>query len=66
MHRITAENRNLVHLSTTLDVSEDFMKIAEFIRKETVLGETLTIEATDFAYQSNPVILHRIDDFMKG
>ncbi len=41
------------------------MKIAEFIRKETILGETLTVEATDFAYQSDPVILHRIDDFMK-
>lgn len=65
MHRIHAENRHPVHLSTTLDVRENFMKIAEFIRKETILGETLTVEATDFAYQSDPVILHRIDDFMK-
>lgn len=66
MHRIHAENRHPVHLTTTLDVKEDFKKIAEFIRKEKVVGETLTIEAMDFAYQEDVVLLAQVDDFMKG
>ncbi len=65
MHRIHAENRHPVHLTTTLDVKEDFKKIAAFIRKEEVVGETLTIEATDFTYQEDMVLLKQIDDFMK-
>ncbi len=58
------ENRHPVHLSTTLDVKEDFVRSSERIRKEKVIGEALMIEATDFSYQEDPMILKQIDAFM--
>ena len=64
LHRMNEENRHPVHLSTTLDVKEDFFRSAEWIRKEKVIGETLTIEATDFSYQEDPMVLKQIDFFM--
>lgn len=64
LHRMKEENRHPVHLTTTLDVKEDFAKCAEWIRKENVIGETVVIEATDFSYQENPTVLERIDLFM--
>lgn len=64
LHRMNEENRHPVHLSTTLDVKEDFFRSAEWIRKEKVIGETLTIEATDFSYQKDPAVLGQIDSFM--
>lgn len=66
VHRMNEENRHPVHLSTTLDVKEDFIQTAEWIRKEKVRGKTLVIEATDFSYQRDPILLNRIDAFMKG
>ena len=66
LHRMNEENRHPVHLSTTLDVKEDFLKIAERIQKEQVIGKTLVIEASDFSYQENPEILEQIDAFMKN
>lgn len=59
------ENRHPVHLSTSLHVKEDFIRTAECIRSENVIGDTLLIEATDFSYQKDPVILNRIDTFME-
>lgn len=64
LYRMNEENRHPVHLSTTLDVKEDFFRTAEWIRKEKVIGETLTIEATDFSYQMDPAVLRQIDSFM--
>lgn len=64
LHRITEENRHPVHLSTTLDVKEDFIKTAEWIRREKIIGEKMIIEATDFSYQKNPAVLEQIDLFM--
>ncbi len=58
------ENRHPVHLSTTLDVKEDFVRFSERTRKEKVIGKALTIEATDFSYQEDPMILKKIDAFM--
>lgn len=65
LHRMNEENRHPVHLSTTLDVKEDFVKMAEWIHNEKVPGETLTIEATDFSYQEEPAVLGQIDSFME-
>lgn len=64
LHRMNEENRHPVHLSTTLDVKEDFVKSAEWNRKEKVVGEVMTIEASDFSYQEDPTVLGRIDSFM--
>lgn len=65
IHRMKEENRHPVHLTTTLDVKEDFIKTAEWIRNERVIGEKLVIEATDFSYQQDREILEQIDSFMK-
>ena len=65
LHRMREENRHPVHLSTTLDVKEDFLKTARWIQNEKTVGETLTVEASDFSYQENPAVLARIDGFMK-
>lgn len=65
IHRMTEENRHPVHLSTTLDVKEDFVKAAELFRNEKVTGKNLIIEATDFSYRENGEILKQIDSFMK-
>ena len=65
LHRMNEENRHPVHLSTTLDVKEDFIRMAEWIRNEKVIGENLVIEATDFSYQKDMEIIKQIDSFMK-
>lgn len=65
IHRMNEENRHPVHLSTTLDVKEDFIKVAEWIRNEKVIGKKLVIEATDFSYQEDVEVLKQIDSFMK-
>ncbi|MCM1386982.1 MAG: ATP-binding protein [Bacillus sp. (in: Bacteria)] len=65
LHRMKEENRHPVHLSTTLDIKEDFLKSAEKIRNEKVIGETLVVEATDFFYQKDSVVLGKIDSFMQ-
>ncbi|MBD5518957.1 MAG: AAA family ATPase, partial [Lachnospiraceae bacterium] len=41
IHRMNEENRHPVHLTTTLDVKEDFVKVAEWIRNERVIGKKL-------------------------
>ena len=65
IHRMNEENRHPVHLTTTLDVKEDFVKVAEWIRNERIIGENLVIEATNFSYQKDTEILKQIDCFMK-
>lgn len=65
IHRMNEENRHPVHLTTTLDVKEDFVRTAEWIRNEKVIGNSLIIEATDFSYQESPTVLDQIDSFMK-
>lgn len=66
LHRMNEENRHPVHLTTTLDVKEDFVRVAEWIRSEKVIGETMVVEATDFSYQEDLAVLSRIDAFMEG
>lgn len=64
IHRMNEENRHPVHLTTTAHIKEDFVQIAEWIRNESVIGETLVIDATDFSYQNDPALLKKIDSFM--
>ena len=65
IHRMNEENRHPVHLATTLDVKEDFVKVAKWIRNERIIGGKLVIEATDFSYQKDMEIIKQIDFFMK-
>ncbi len=64
LFRMNRENRHPVHLSTSLHIKEDFIRTAEWIRSEKVIGDTLMIEATDFSYQEDPAILNQVDTFM--
>ena len=64
--RMKNENRHPVHLSTTLDVYEDFKGYIEWTRKEKIPGEWLEIDANDFSYQVDEELLEKIDVFMKG
>jgi len=64
MNRMENENRHPVHLSTTLDVFEDFKAHAEASRKEYIPGEVLTVCADDYSYQSDKAVLENIDAFM--
>lgn len=66
LFRMNEENRHPVHLSTSLHIKEDFIRTAEWIRNENVIGDTLLIEANNFSYQENPSILRQIDAFMEG
>lgn len=65
LHRMENENRHPVHLSTTLDVFEDFKAYLDCSRKEEIPGEILEIDANDFSYQTNETVLIKIDNFME-
>ncbi|MDE6584524.1 MAG: hypothetical protein K2K15_03890 [Anaeroplasmataceae bacterium] len=65
LNRMHHENRHPVHLSTTLDIYEDFKDYIERGRQETITGNILSINADDFTYQTDVSILKQIDDFMK-
>lgn len=65
LNRMQNENRHSVHLSTTLDVFDDFKKCTIYLRSEKIPGNTVNINADDFSYQTDKEILARIDKFMK-
>lgn len=65
LNRIQNENRHPVHLSTTFDVYQDFKNYIERYRKEEIPGEVLLVQSDDFAYQSDEMILKRIDEFFE-
>lgn len=65
LYRMKSENRHPVHLSTTLDVYEDFKSYIEWTRKEEIVGNQIEINADDFSYQTDAVLLKKIDEFME-
>lgn len=65
LNRIYNENRHPVHLSTTFDIFDDFKEYIEAARKEKIDGNVIHINADDFSYQSDEVLLSKIDEFMK-
>jgi 2-phosphoglycerate kinase len=64
LNRMYNENRHPVHLSTTLDIFDDFKEYTEYIRTEKIPGNTICIIADDFSYQTDNKILSKIDGFM--
>ena len=66
LHRMNHENRHPAHLAAELHEKNQFIRTAEFIRSERVMGKTLAIDATDFSYQSDTAVLKQIDAFMAG
>ena len=65
LNRMHNENRHPVHLSTTLDVFDDFKAYLDGSRYEIKYENTISINADDFSYQTDVEILTRIDEFMK-
>lgn len=65
MNRMQNENRHPVHLSTTLDVYEDFKNCAEYLRTAKIVGNTINICVDDFTYQTDEKILARVDEFIR-
>ncbi|MGN0167065.1 MAG: hypothetical protein ACI4AB_03395 [Acetatifactor sp.] len=66
LNRIHNENRHPVHLSTTLDIFDDFKACTEYLRKEQIPGKTIKINADNFSYQTDEAILASIDEFMRA
>lgn len=66
LNRMYNENRHPVHLSTTLDIFDDFKGSIERLRSEKIPGNSLVINADDFLYQTDNGILEKIDAFMKN
>ncbi len=64
LNRMKNENRHPVHLSTTLDVFENFANCTDYLRSAEIPGSVMHIEANHFSYQSDPAILRKIDEFM--
>ena len=64
LNRMYNENRHPVHLSTTMDVFEDFKGYTEHSRKEVIPGDVIEICADDFSYQTDAELLKKIDEFM--
>ena len=65
LNRMQNENRHPVHLSTTLDIFDDFKGCTEYLRSEEIPGNAIVINADDFLYQTDTSVLERIDTFMK-
>lgn len=65
LNRMQNENRHPVHLSTTIDIFEDFKECTEYLRSEKIPGTIININADDFAYQTDNEVLSQIDDFMR-
>ena len=65
LNRMQNENRHPVHLSTTLDVFDDFKGCTEYLRSAKILGSIVNVNADDFSYQTNQEILAKIDEFMR-
>ena len=63
LRRITHENRHPVHLSTTFHIYDDFVAYLDRSRKETIPGEAINIDASDFSYRQDASLLTAIDRF---
>lgn len=64
INRMKNEKRHPVHLSTTIDIFDDFRDYIEHSRNEKVPGNIIVINADDFSYQTEDEVLERIDEFM--
>ena len=64
LNRIDKENRHPVHLSVSRDTLEDFMRTLEYVRAVEVSKNVIHINANDFSYQSDKILLTKIDEFV--
>ena len=65
LNRMQNEARHFVHLSTTLDIFEDFEAYTKSLATEKIPGNTMFINANDFSYQTDKETLAKVDEFME-
>lgn len=65
LNRIQNENRHPVHQTAGLNSFEAFCGYIEKSRKDVELKNEITIDATDFTYQTDEELLGKLDGFMK-
>lgn len=63
--RRMGENRHPVHLSTTMDVFDDFKRYTDRSRQEQIPGEYIEVNADDFNWQTDSVLMTKLDQFLK-
>lgn len=64
LFRIANENRHPAHVIAALNDYNDFMGYIANARSEFIPGETLTVHADNFSYQTNEELLRKLDGFM--
>lgn len=65
LNRMHHENRPAVHLCEQFNTLEGFGAYLNSLRTATVPGEAIYIDANDFAYQQDPVLLGKLDAFFQ-
>lgn len=64
LHRISDENRHPVHRVSTFNDFDGFCAYVESTRLQLGTEEAVHIRADDFSYQTDPVLLGKIVDFL--
>lgn len=65
VHRVKYEDRHPAHLTVNLEEKTDFARCTEFLRRECAAGDVIIdVDASDFTYQTDRILLERIDHFM--
>lgn len=64
-NRIQNENRHPVHQTAGLNTFDAFCEYIEKSRDDVELSDSMTVDATDFSYQTDSALLARLDEFME-
>ena len=64
MNRMNNENRHPAHLTTKMDVYEDFVEYWKNLRTARIQEPAVYVDVNDFSYQDDTSILEKIDEFM--
>lgn len=64
LNRMHNENRHPVHLCNQFNTFEGFKEYIESLRSAQIPGGVMPINADDFSYQTDEIILTQIDAFM--
>ena len=66
LNRMHNENRHPVHLCAQFNTFEGFQAYLESLRTAAVPGTVRCVNANDFSYQTDPVLLAELDRFMRS
>lgn len=66
VHRLYYENRHRVHASGGMEEYDTFVAYVTGQRNLQVPGKSILVQADDFAYQEDSILLNQVDSFMKA